>query len=106
MSKLAKHALAPRSTGRGVTATFLLTLVSGCMSHMMDEMGGPPEVIDVPPTEGQFETDAAPDLDPADDVVEVELEAKASEVEVAPGHRVRMWTYNGSLPGPRIESSR
>lgn len=104
MSNLYKHTLARRRTRLGVTATLLLTLVSGCMRNMMDDMGGPPEVIDVPPTEGQFETDAAPDLDPADGVVEVELEAKASEVEVAPGHRVRMWTYNGSLPGPRIEA--
>ena len=106
MSKLSKHALGLGSPYWGVTAV-VLTVVTGCMSHMddMGDMGGPPDVIDLPPNEGQFETEAAPDLDPADDVVEVELEAKASEVEIAPGHRVRMWTYNGSLPGPRIEAN-
>ncbi len=105
MSKLSNHAPGLRSPHLGVTAVALAVL-TGCMSHMddMGDMGGPPEVIKVPPSEGQFETEAAPDLDPADDVVEVELEAKASEVEIAPGHRARMWTYNGSLPGPRIEA--
>lgn len=103
MSKFSDRAPRIRSRCLALMATFV---VSGCMSHMddMDDMGGPPDVIDLPPAEGQFETEAAPDLDPADDVVEVELEAKASQVEVAPGHRVRMWTYNGSLPGPRIEA--
>lgn len=104
MSKLSNHAVGLRSRHLGVTAAIVLTVVTGCMSHM-GEMGDPPDVIDLPPTEGEFETQAAPDLDPADDVVEVELEARASEVELAPRHRVRMWTYNGSLPGPRIEAN-
>lgn len=105
MSKLSNHALGLRSPRLGVTA-MVLTVVTGCMSHMddMEAMAGPPDVIDLPPNEGQFEAEAAPDVDPAADVVEVQLEAKASEVEIAPGHRVRMWTYNGSLPGPRIEA--
>ena len=104
---MSKYPIGLRSPYLGVTASVVLAVATGCMSHMddMGDMGGPPDVIDVPPAEGQFETEVAPDLDPTDDVVEVELEAKASEVELAPGHRVRMWTYNGSLPGPRIEAN-
>jgi FtsP/CotA-like multicopper oxidase with cupredoxin domain len=43
-----------------------------------------------------------PDLNPDPSVVEVNLVAKLADVEVAPGKRVRAWTYNGGLPGPLI----
>lgn len=45
----------------------------------------------------------AMDLDPAPDVVEVNLEAKVVNVDLGAGV-VSMWTYNGVLPGPRIEA--
>ena len=32
------------------------------------------------------------------------ITAKLADVEVAPGKRVRAWTYNGSLPGPLIRA--
>jgi FtsP/CotA-like multicopper oxidase with cupredoxin domain len=80
-------------------------MAAGCSDHMMDHGGmNIPEVIELPAWEGNFEGTAAPDLDPADNVVEVQIEARESEVEIAQGHRVRMWTYNGVLPGPRIEA--
>jgi FtsP/CotA-like multicopper oxidase with cupredoxin domain len=63
-----------------------------------------PDVIELPAWKGTFESAAAPDFDPSDDVVEVRLEAKEAEVEIAEGRRVRLWTYNGLLPGPRIEA--
>ena len=81
--------------------------------HAMDHTGGGgeaafevafPEVIALPPTEGPFEALTAQDTAPSPEVVEVSLEARAAEVEVAPGWRVSMWTYNGSLPGPTIEA--
>lgn len=75
-------------------------VLSGC-GHDMAML---PEVMDVPASEGRFATTLAEDLDPSPDVVEVRLEAQVSEVEVAPGRRVSMWTYNGTLPGPRIEA--
>jgi FtsP/CotA-like multicopper oxidase with cupredoxin domain len=86
--------------------------VSGCMDHGgMDHGGmdhgsemGLPDVIELQASEGEIETGAAPDLDAADDVVEVELEAREAEIEIAPGRQLRMWTYNESLPGPRIEA--
>jgi FtsP/CotA-like multicopper oxidase with cupredoxin domain len=63
-----------------------------------------PEVLVVEASEAPFEAPAAPDLDPASTVVEVALEAKVSDVEIAPGRTLSMWTYNGLLPGPRIEA--
>jgi FtsP/CotA-like multicopper oxidase with cupredoxin domain len=64
----------------------------------------PGAVIEFPPSEGPFETTIAVDRNPAPDIVEIDLEARVAEVEVAPGRRVWMWTYNGVLPGPRIEA--
>jgi FtsP/CotA-like multicopper oxidase with cupredoxin domain len=63
-----------------------------------------PEVIEVPPTPGSFESTLAEDINPDPNVVEVSLEAKVAEIELAPGHKISMWTYNGVLPGPRIEA--
>ncbi|MCG3174815.1 MAG: Multicopper oxidase mco [Myxococcota bacterium] len=99
-------------------ALFAGALLAGCSRDMggMGDMGGMmmspdagdmmmvPGVMDVPPSEGPFETVLARDLDPSPDVVEVALEAKVADVELAPGRRVPMWTYNGTLPGPRIEA--
>ena len=33
------------------------------------------------------------------------LEARAADWEIAPGHRLRGWTYNGQVPGPTIEAN-
>ncbi len=44
------------------------------------------------------------DTNPDPRVVEVSLVAKLAEVEIAPGKRVRAWTYNGGLPGPLIKT--
>jgi FtsP/CotA-like multicopper oxidase with cupredoxin domain len=87
--------------------TAACTMTLGCMQHGMDhgEMMGPPEVIELPAWEGTFETTLATDLDPAQDVVEVELEAREADVEIASGRVVRLWTYDGMLPGPRIEAN-
>lgn len=45
-----------------------------------------------------------PDKNPDPKIVEVDLVAKYADVEVAPGKRVRAWTYNGGLPGPLIKA--
>ncbi len=82
-----------------IVSTVLLT---GCMGDMGMMI---PEVIEVPPSEGRFETVPAIDRDPAPTVVEVVLEARVAPVELAPGRVVSMWTYDGSLPGPRIEAN-
>src|SRR5688500_7043738 len=93
-----------------VLATAVAALTSACNGDDMDMdgMGGDgmmiPEVLTIPASEGPFEPAAAPDLDSVPNVVEVDLEAKVSEIEIAPGRWVSMWTYNGQLPGPRIEA--
>lgn len=88
-------------------ATACAALTGACNGHDMGDMHGGmmiPEVIEVDASEGPFEPAAAPDLDPAPNVVEVALEAKVSDIEIAPGRTASMWTYNGQLPGPRIEA--
>ena len=44
------------------------------------------------------------DLNPDPRVLEINLTAKVAEVEVAPGERVKAWTYEGLLPGPFIRA--
>src|SRR5215207_4453671 len=63
-----------------------------------------PPLIEPSPWPGSFDAPRAEDDDEAPDVVAVTLEAIESEVEIASGHRVRLWTYNRSLPGPTIEA--
>jgi FtsP/CotA-like multicopper oxidase with cupredoxin domain len=46
----------------------------------------------------------APDQNPDPAVVEVELEARVEQVELAPGQHVSMWTYDGLFPGPLIRA--
>ena len=46
----------------------------------------------------------APDRNPDPKVVEVDLTARVADVEVAPGKKVRAWTYNGGIPGPLIRA--
>lgn len=88
------------------TIATAFTAMCACTGMDMGNMDGPmiPEVIEVEASDGPFEPTAAPDLDPAPTVVEVALEARVSDIEIAPGRTVSMWTYNGQLPGPRIEA--
>ena len=44
----------------------------------------------------------APDLSPDPTIVEIEMEAKVATVELAPGLKVKAWTYNGLIPGPMV----
>jgi FtsP/CotA-like multicopper oxidase with cupredoxin domain len=45
------------------------------------------------------------DTNPDPRVLEIDLTAKVAEVEVAPGLRVKAWTYDGGLPGPLIRAT-
>jgi FtsP/CotA-like multicopper oxidase with cupredoxin domain len=51
-----------------------------------------------------FTIAAALDRNPDPHVVEVDLDARVADVEIAPGERVPAWTYNGGLPGPLIRA--
>ena len=44
------------------------------------------------------------DLNPDPHVLEIELEARISDVEIVPGFKTPAWTYNGSVPGPMIRA--
>ncbi len=46
--------------------------------------------------------DPVPELSTSE--VVVELEARETDWEIAPGRTLRCWTYNGQLPGPTIEA--
>jgi FtsP/CotA-like multicopper oxidase with cupredoxin domain len=46
----------------------------------------------------------APDRNPDPNIVEIDIRATIAEVEVAPGKKVRAWTYNGGIPGPLIRT--
>lgn len=48
----------------------------------------------------------AVDVNAAPDVVEVELTARAAELEIVPGTKTALWTYGGTLPGPLIRAKR
>ena len=47
---------------------------------------------------------AVTDRNPDPHIVEVDLEARLADVEIA-GTKVHAWTYNGTLPGPLIRAS-
>jgi FtsP/CotA-like multicopper oxidase with cupredoxin domain len=66
--------------------------------------GMPPQVLDLPPTEGPLDSATFVDTNPDPRIVEVNLEARPAEVEYLPGKRTVAWTYNGALPGPRLEA--
>lgn len=44
----------------------------------------------------------APDLDPDPHVLEVELVAEEADLQLRPGPRTHLFTYNGQLPGPML----
>src|SRR5215467_7099354 len=46
----------------------------------------------------------AVDLNPDPHIVEINLDARISPVEVAPGVRTDAWTYDGGIPGPLIRA--
>jgi len=54
--------------------------------------------------DGQFSLPQPDDLDPAPDVLEFNLEARVAEIELTPGVKTQVWTYNGLLPGPFIRA--
>lgn len=73
-----------------------LALLGGCAD--------PLALLPMPLWEAPFVDAVAVDVDPAPDRVDVELEAREAEVEIAEGRTVRLWTYDGKLPGPRLEA--
>src|SRR5579864_3696053 len=46
----------------------------------------------------------AVDMNPDPHIVEINLSARVSEVDVNSGTKVEAWTYNGAIPGPLIRA--
>jgi len=51
-----------------------------------------------------FGLQVAEDINPAPNIVEINLEAKVSYVELTPGIPSEVYTYNGTIPGPLIKA--
>ncbi|MFO0555838.1 MAG: multicopper oxidase family protein [Polyangiaceae bacterium] len=80
------------------TALFaMLALLAGCGSD-------PDPVITDQPADflDDLPLASVEDLDPDPHVLEVELTAQLAEIEIEPGVKSTVWTYNGSLPGPLL----
>ncbi len=45
------------------------------------------------------------DMNPDPKIVEINLEAKEIDIEIIPGEKTQMYTYNGLFPGPLIEAN-
>ena len=55
------------------------------------------------PWAGELRLATIVDTNPDPKVIEVNLEAKNAEWEIAPGQTLHAMTFNGSVPGPLIE---
>ena len=44
------------------------------------------------------------DINPDPNILEIELEARITDMEIVPGTTTPVWTYGGSLPGPLIKA--
>ena len=60
------------------------------------------ERLQPPGWDADLKLPEAADVNPDPHIVEINLEARVAEVEIAPGVRVGGWTYNGGIPGPLI----
>src|SRR5690606_36654496 len=73
-----------------------LAIIAFCALSACD-IGPPPGALDVGQPEGwadQLAMNIPVDLDPAPDVLEIELEARVTDMEIIPGKTTPVWTYN------------
>lgn len=80
----------------------LLAIVS-CAAPPASPPSPPRELVVEPPVV-EFPRMMA-DTNPDPHVVEVNLEAKLSRVEFAPGQAIEAWTYDGGVPGPLLNAN-
>lgn len=85
---------------RALLCGLSLTLVTSC--GMSDQ--ALPKVLDVDPYPGAWDMQKLTDKNANPNIVEVDLEARVTEVEYLPGKKTPAWAYNGSVPGPLIEA--
>ena len=64
-----------------------------------------PDVLEPTPSADEPLVPSMPDEDPATDVVEVSLVARAITKELVPGEPTTVWAYNGTSPGPLLRAN-
>jgi FtsP/CotA-like multicopper oxidase with cupredoxin domain len=97
------------STRLSISLTALATLAFfACAPTHTDEAPRAPGVNGTPEQPEGFDDDIrlddAEDLDPADGIVEVEIEARVAPIAILDGVTTDAWTYNGGVPGPTIRA--
>jgi FtsP/CotA-like multicopper oxidase with cupredoxin domain len=90
-------------TRRTMSLTVLLCLCLPCASFAQEQLSA----LDVEQPDG-WDADlvmAQPvDINPDPYILEFELEAKITDIEIEEGFTTPVWTYGGSLPGPLIKA--
>lgn len=85
-----------RMSGLSRMAALALVALSACRAETRDaQPQGWDEEVAIP---------VAADINPDASIVEVELEARVASLELRPGTRTDVWTYNGGLPGPTLRA--
>ncbi len=94
------RAAAPRQGEVFVRTLFGLLALVACTSVVEEP------IPNVPPADwdASIRLVTPADKNPDPKVLEIDLEARITDVEVLPGTRTKMWTYNGGLPGPLIRA--
>lgn len=71
---------------------------------LIDGRGAAAQTADVPVRgwQGSARLHDVTDRNPDPRVLEIDLEARIADIEIADGVRVPAWTYNGGMPGPLI----
>ncbi|MDX1812859.1 MAG: hypothetical protein R3240_12965, partial [Gammaproteobacteria bacterium] len=82
---------------RLTTCTLLLLVLSACSESL-------PNISRSESWDAAIKLNKATDINPFPTIVEVNLSAAPTEVEITPGVKTTLWTYNGSFPGPTIEA--
>lgn len=81
---------------RIVTYTVFLFLLCACADD---------KPVNTQSWDKEIKLNKATDINSADNIVEINLTAAPQEVEITPGVKTLLWTYNNSFPGPTIEAN-
>ncbi len=96
---------------RPLSCILSLLLLAGAIPVMGAETPSAvpqPGALDVSQPEGWDKELTLPrpeDLNPDPHILEINLEARVADIEIRPGTRTRVWSYNGMLPGPYLHAA-
>lgn len=83
-----------------VRRALLLVIAVACTTRTEESLSDPPADWD-----REIALTTLTDRNPDPRIVEVDLEARVAEVEVLPGKKTKLWTYNGVLSGPLLRAN-